>query len=264
MKICLCDERLPTACRATLEKEGFTTLPLPGVRGVEAAISSHTDIVLFRHKDRIIIPRSYADENAALTEKIQAVFGELNVIRSNAAPYGTYPENACYNALVMGKLLFAKQDTVCRDILKYAAEAGLKTVNVKQGYPACTVLPVTDGAAITADRGMERELLAQGIRVLSVRDSECILLPPYKNGFIGGCAARLGDAIYFMGNLERHPDASRIKAFIEENGMRAVSLAKGEYLYDVGGAVLSDSDAFPENSTPTAGNSTSPTIPATE
>ena len=264
MKICLCDERLPIACRTALEGEGFITLPLPKAEGVEAAICSHTDIVLFRNGNQLIIPREYADKNRDLFKKVQAACAELNIIKSDIAPIGTYPKNACYNALVIGKLLFVKQDTVCRDILEYATAAGLKAVNVRQGYPACTVLPITDSAAITADKGMEKELLAQGIRVLLVRDSERILLPPYKNGFIGGCAARLGDAIYFMGNLECHPDAERIKDFIRENGMRAISLTGGEYLYDVGGAVLCDSDTLPENSTPTAGSSTSPTIPATE
>ena len=236
MKYCIVDERLPADCESALLAQGVKIIKLAPLRTVAGAVSSHTDIILFRHGGNIICPKRYLCENPDTARQIYSLSSFINIKESPECPEGAYPHDAVFNALVIGKYLFAKCDSVCRDILDYADSAGLTVINVKQGYPACTVLAVGDDAAITSDLGMARILDKLGIDTLTVSEDASVLLPPYKNGFIGGCGGALGDDIYFAGNLFSHKDGQRIADFIESHGKRVKSLAsEASWLCDLGG-----------------------------
>jgi hypothetical protein len=113
-------------------------------------------------------------------------------------------------------------------------------VDVAQGYPACTVLKLSDGAAVTADRGMAKVLSEHGIRVYLIEDGG-IALPPYEYGFIGGSAGVHDGVVYFLGDVSRHPSYAAILAALECEGLRHVSLSGGA-LVDLGGILFADGD----------------------
>ena len=139
----------------------------------------------------------------------------------------------------MGEKLFCKADSISREILAYACEAGLKVINVKQGYPACTVLKISDTRAITSDNGMAKALRSEGIEVLAVPESDKILLPPYKNGFIGGTAGRCSNTVYFAGNPKALPYFDTIDAFAQSAGVKLLSLyPESSNLIDLGSLVF--------------------------
>jgi hypothetical protein len=125
--------------------------------------------------------------------------------------------------------------------MKYdAMECGLEFIHTNQGYPACTVLKLTEKIAVTADDGMAKALSDKGITVYKIENSDKIKLPPYPYGFIGGCAGVFEDKVYFAGDLHFHPSCDIIKAAAAAAGLECVSLADGENLLDVGRLVFYD------------------------
>ena len=80
---------------------------------------------------------------------------------------------------------------------------------------------------------MAKALRAAGIRVTEIEEGH-IMLPPHQYGFIGGAAGCDGKNVYFLGNLDLHPDAEKIKSAILLEGLVPISLCDGG-LIDLGG-----------------------------
>lgn len=231
------DERVPSGIEDKLSSLGFSVIRLPKHDGMNSPIASHTDIILYRHMDTLIGSRAYFESHGDLALRIRDAGFRLHL--SHLDQESEYPFDALFNALVIGDKLFCNLSTVCPNILGYASIAGLMPIPVKQGYPACTVLPISDKAAVTADRGMAKALEENGITVLLVDDSEKILLPPYKNGFIGGAAGVFEDKIFFLGNYNSLPYAKELSEFAARFGLSCVSLDESlGSLLDLGGIIL--------------------------
>ena len=172
-----------------------------------------------------------------LREEIEAT--GLRLLLSDSAQGGSYPNDAIFNALVIGKRLFCKTDSVSSDVLRLAEREGLEVIGVKQGYPACTTLAISDRAAVTSDKGMAKALEKSGISTLLIPESEKIKLPPYKNGFIGGAAGKFGDKIFFLGNVNALPYCDALLALMTDEGVSALSLdEESDSLLDLGGIIL--------------------------
>lgn len=236
MKYVIFDERLPRECVNSLRKLGFNTLSLPPVSGVCSPISSHTDIVLFRYGRSIVLSHKYAEENPLTLARLRGCLTGFEFIFTDDVHGGEYPSDAIFNALVMKNRIFCKKSSISGAVISLAEKYGARIIDTKQGYPACTVLAIGQRHAITSDRGMAKKLISEDIDVLTVPETERILLKPYKNGFIGGCAGVFGDTVYFIGNLRAHPQSEDIQSFICDAGFRAVSLMpRAECLFDLGG-----------------------------
>jgi hypothetical protein len=149
-----------------------------------------------------------------------------------------YPEDVIFNSLTMGKRIYARLDSLSPYLKELALKMGYELRHVKQGYPACTALKLSDNAVITADEGLAETLTKDGVRVYRITDGG-ISLPPYEYGFIGGAAGVDGDRVYFLGDITSHPSASVILNAIEQEGMRAVSLASSQLL-DLGGILFAE------------------------
>ena len=237
MKYIVIDERISAAAEAKLEELGFTVFKLPAHRGLSPAVRSHTDMLFLRLGEVIFTPREYRDENPELLVKLEAALAPLRFIYTEDALGSEYPADAKLNCLVMGKRLFCNKKTLSPEVLEYAEATGYKIIGVKQGYPACTALPIGEDTAITADRGMARALSSAGIRVITVEDTEGISLPPHKFGFIGGCCHRFGNEYLFFGNAERYEFFPALSRAIEERGGKIISLDPySDRLFDLGGA----------------------------
>jgi len=239
MKLAVTDQRLPEAALDALLKMGFEVLLLPPCENLPTPLNSHTDMLLFRYEKRLITEGGYYERNKALLDRLRPIGIDITTCKANFSR--SYPYDAILNALKVGDRLFIKSDTAAREILELAKEAELRICEVRQGYPACTVLPLSDSAAITADRGMARALAGAGVKVTLIDDSDRIKLPPYKNGFIGGCAGRYKDTVYFIGNLDAHPECEAIKEAVSAAGLSSVSLMpKSDFLFDLGGILFFD------------------------
>ncbi len=231
MKLCIVDERISYKCERGIMREGFRVIKLPPCPTLPAPMASHTDMVMFCHGGNIIASADYCERAPYIFTDIRE-YSDTKITLTDEVQGDCYPHDALFNALAVGNIIFLKKDTASRAVLDYAESRGFKTVDTRQGYPACTVLAFGN-RAITADEGMARSLSAEGIEVLKIQAGG-VSLPPYEYGFIGGASGTCEKTVYFLGDIMRHPNAESITDFISGAGYAIRSLSDEE-LCDLGG-----------------------------
>lgn len=242
IKIAIVDSRISHEAERKLMLSGYRVLTLPPFSKLSEAVASHPDMLIKRIGNEYI---SYAD----YCEEASYVFSDLSLMSRGAdvrfsftadevAP--TYPSDVGLNALEIGGKLFCRTDSASELMLKSAKTNGLEIVNVKQGYPACTVLKLNEEAAITSDKGMARALEEHGIRVTLIEPGD-ISLPPHEYGFIGGAGEGDGGKLFFFGDPLTHRDGDKIIEAAEKEGLRVIALSGG-MLSDLGGILFAEGD----------------------
>lgn len=201
-----------------LSQEGEVVLLSP-MNGLPSGLSSHADMLI-----------------AASDEKAFCYAGYLlrgDFIRVHDIPYEKYPRDVYLNCTFIGDSLIVNPDTVSKAVIEYAETQGFRVIPVKQGYAGCAVCKVSESALITADIGISRA--AGGAFDVLTIEAGGISLSGYDVGFIGGASATVNDKVFFFGDLSRHRDGKRIKAFIESHGKKCISFSDFP-LTDFGGA----------------------------
>lgn len=234
MKTIIVDYRITHKCERALEKEGFYLIKLPSDPSLPDSVASHPDTVLFFCDREIITTADYCDAAAYVFSDIREDYPDIKISFTDDIRSKDYPRDCIMNALVIGKKIFCKSDTVSESILSFAKSREYEIVHTNQGYPACSVLSFGN-SAITSDRGLGSLLQNNGIKVTLIEQGG-ISLPPYEYGFIGGASGVVGRKIYFFGNLEDHKDAEKIKEAIISEGFTPISLSD-EGLSDFGGII---------------------------
>ncbi len=238
MKIALIDGRMPNDAKSKLLSLGFHIIETRGASGLSDALSHHPDMLIFKDGNTLISSASYAEEAPFIFDDLSRICKGLRMIFTADMFSDKYPHDSIFNALVIGNKIFLKSDTVSNAILNYAKERELKLIKVKQGYPACTVLPLGDNAAITADRGMARAMKDEGINVSLIEEGH-ISLPPHEYGFIGGASGVFRDKVYFIGDYKKHPSHDIIETACLHAGLSPVSLSSSP-LSDLGRILFFD------------------------
>lgn len=234
MTYALVDERIPREALEALRLEGFTPLLFSKIDSLGEAVSSHPDMLAFVYGKSIITNRECYDKCRKVFLTLSEGAGaDITVTEEGFSP--DYPSDAIFNALVIGNKIFIKTDTASPAVLSLAQREELTPVHTRQGYPACTVLAF-GSAAITSDKGMARLLRKEGVRVTEICTGG-ISLPPHEYGFIGGASGVFENKVYFIGDLDSHPDGGIIKEAILAEGYTPVSLSKTELL-DLGRIVF--------------------------
>lgn len=240
VKIAIVDSRITPDAERRLMSEGYRVVTLPPFSRLSEAVASHPDMLIARLGNEYI---SYAD----YSEEASYVFSDLSLLlRGTGARFTltsdevfpSYPRDVGLNALLMGKKLFCRRASASESLVLRAQALGIEVVDTKQGYPACTVLKLSDTAAITADRGMARVLGENGIRVTLIGEGH-ISLPPYEYGFIGGAGEAHEGKLYLFGDPTTHPDGEIIVSSAESEGLRVVPLSSG-VLTDLGGIIFAE------------------------
>ena len=234
--VAIVDRRISPACEMGLLKRGFRVIKLPPFSSLPEPLSSHPDMLMIASEGEIITSCAYCDEAPYVFSDISIALQKTRLTFTSDTPGERYPYDCIFNALVIGDNLFLKTDTASRELIALAERRGLKLVHTNQGYPACTVLPLGGGAAITADNGLARVLCEEGIDVTVISNAD-ISLPPYDYGFIGGAAGVFEDTVYFLGDPKYHRDSEKIADAIARAGMKFVALAD-EPLTDLGRIII--------------------------
>lgn len=234
-RIAIVDIRIPEDQLRALMVRGFKVISMPPCPTLSAPVASHPDMLIARVGGEMITTGAYCELAGA---EISEIFENTKArFHFTAEEHGAlYPTDVIFNALVMGDKLFAKLGSLSPYLKELAEKKGLKLVDVKQGYPACTTLKLSDEAAITADKGMAEALKREGVRVYTIENGG-IMLPPYDYGFIGGTGGVRDGAVYFLGDASTHPSWSTIEAAIKAEGLRSVMLGDGTLL-DLGGIIF--------------------------
>lgn len=235
MKTIIVDQRISDECERSLCKEGFYLIKLPADPDLGVAIQSHPDTVMFYAEGEIITTADYCDRAAYVFSDLREFCPNVKIHFTADRRSSKYPHDCIMNALIIGKRIFCKSDSVSKAIINLAMMHGYEICHVNQGYPACTVLSFGN-SAITADKGMASLLTQYGIKVTLINQGH-ISLPPHEYGFIGGASAVYGKKIYFFGDISAHPDCEIIRKAIEDEGFTPISLSK-EGLSDLGSIIF--------------------------
>jgi hypothetical protein len=221
----LVDKRAPEMVRKNLGKLGnIIEFETDGL--VYAPISGHPDIFITQCENFIIAAPNLPDEykNILKNNNISFIEGVL--------PVGNkYPQTARYNA-VFSPGYFIHNLTIS-DEKTMTAAVGKTKIHIAQGYTRCNLLPLNDEKMITSDHGIYTALKNYGTDVFFVQPKG-ILLPGFKNGFIGGACGIFEKTVYVMGHLNYHPDGKNLRLFIRDAGFEIVELYNGP-LFDGGG-----------------------------
>ncbi len=215
------DCRISAQALRTLASYGHTPILCQPHPALDPAIASHPDMLLFPCKGGIFVHAEHAVNTSDVT-----------LIPIKQAPMQKYPHDVLLNAARIGQYLVCRPDSTADELLRYAKEADLTVLPVKQGYTKCNLCVVSDHAAITEDASIAAALCSVGIEVLQI-NAGGVCLPPYPYGFIGGASGNDGTHVFFCGNLSLHPDGEHIATFCRKHGKKAVSLASHP-LCDVG------------------------------
>lgn len=244
MTVALIDERLNSEAVASLRDMGFHTVAMPRCPRLGEAVASHPDMLTLLIGDTLLVERGYLAEATETFAEIKRLLPRLNIHTIERSFSREYPSDCLLNALIIGNNLFCRGESIATEVKELASEAGLTVIEVRQGYPACTVLALDDDHTVTADRGMAKALKSVGIQVFLTEDGG-IELPPYEFGFIGGACGVYNKKVYFIGDISTHPQGQEIKDFCLEAGFETVCLSSGR-LADLGRIVFIDSEGYDE------------------
>ena len=222
MRVMLVSARYPFVAE-DLERLGVLAIPVEAYAKLPEPVACHPDLVCHHlGGNRILVYPG----NPALDNALKKLGMEL--LRPTVPAGKKYPADTALCAARMGDRLFCRESSTDPVLLR---ECG-RVRNVRQGYAKCSTLIVDERSAITSDAGIAAALEEEEMEALLISPGK-ILLEGYDTGFIGGCGGKISrDRMYFTGKL-RHPDAVRIRKFLEIRGIEPVE-GSGEELIDVG------------------------------
>lgn len=211
MKTLVMNDDHPCFCRALAER-GYRIIPTENIKTFHPPERRHADLQVLPILNRVF------------TLKDCPTIGR------------NYPDNVRLNALYFRNKLYGHLQAVEPSVLAFCRENGVECVHVNQGYTRCSALVIGDNAVITADKSIEKALKKDGAEVLLIAPDH-IRLEGFDYGFIGGAGFADEGAVYFFGDITKHPDHQAIRAFCEKNHSTIEILCGEEPLTDLGGAV---------------------------
>ena len=222
----IADQRIPEPAGKKLKTYGQVLWMKPD-KSAYLAISAHPDIFVCPVGHQLIIAPNLSGKVKAELQKYRINYTE------GEKPVGRkYPETARYNAVVTNKFLICNTRFTDQKILGEAGDR--EVIHVNQGYTRCNLIPLKNNRFITSDKGIEKTLLQYGLEVLYI-DTNGILLPGFKHGFIGGTCGMWQDRLFFIGSLNYFPEGQKIKEFV--TSMEIIELYEGP-LFDGGNLIF--------------------------
>ena len=228
-QIALCSELIPESALRTLERHGKEVLLLPPHPALPEPVSCHADMITSYFDDTVFFDKIYSEAHPEVITQIREKTG-CRVVVTDERLGEEYPADCLFNAAI-GKRAALGHPSCSKALRRAIEESGRVFIPVKQGYACCSSLVAGD-ALITADEGIAAAA-EDFFDVMTISPGN-ILLEPYDAGFIGGATGADAKAVYFVGDIDHHPDAAFIKDHLVDHHLDTVSLMHGR-LVDVGG-----------------------------
>ena len=178
------DTNIPREAKDKLSASGnILELETEGI--VYPAISGHPDIFICQTPQKLIIspnlPENYIQR--IKEEKLPFTLGNPSSILHFPSSILQYPASVRFNVAVNDHYLIHRLEFTDPVILQNCHTQ--KKVPVKQAYTRCNLLLLKDNHYLTSDQGIHKNLQRVGLIGIFV-SPEGILLPGFRNGFIGG------------------------------------------------------------------------------
>ena len=155
----------------------------------------------------------------------QLAFTPIELIKGEKEVGSNYPLDAAYNVAIVGGVLYCKEAVCDNVLLKVAQSMGYEIVNINQGYGKCSVCPVDENSAISADMSFFKAATKKGVEVLLITN-EGISLQGFENGCVGGCASETDkNTRWIKGDGKTLPSYEEIRRFLEK---REISISEGK------------------------------------
>jgi hypothetical protein len=194
----------------------------------ENPIDGHPDVVMSKlDTNTLLISPKHYDYYQKWLEPYH-----ISLLKGTNIPEGHYPKDTFYNGLRTGQYYIHNLKYTDPSILEFIDERKLKTIDVKQAYSKCSVINLEENGIITADKGIYRACLDNGIDSLLVKEGQ-VDLRGYENGFIGGTSGYLNGKLYLTGSLEGFSDQQKVIEFLDKKKIELIQLSK-DRLYDYG------------------------------
>jgi hypothetical protein len=224
----IADKRLPQEAKKNLKNFGnILELYVSGV--TYEAIAGHPDIFFCRAGAKLITAPNLPEEYRGILSmnNIEILNGKTNVGKK-------YPLSAVYNAVVTENYLLHKLSITDEVILDNTA--GIKRINIKQGYCRCSLLPLKENHFITSDKGILKTLSEEKINALYIPPEE-IILPGFSHGFIGGAFGVYEDKVFIAGRLKYLSEDRKLKDYLLQLNYEIIELYDGP-LFDGGSIII--------------------------
>lgn len=235
----------PDTIRAAITAHGFFSVTFPPAAGMATPVASHPDMLLFAGFGRLFVRDTHL-QSADFAAAIDAVIERTSLLLTptSDSPSATYPHDVAFNFLHLPSVaLVGKADYISGALGRAATAAMLPVVDTRQGYAKCSSALIADTssikselAVITADPSIHRTVVECGVRTVKIAPGH-VTLPDYDTGFIGGASFYYDKTLYFLGNIDSHPDAGIIRNVADELGINITSLSD-EPLFDAGCLLL--------------------------
>ncbi len=204
--------------------------------GMPAPVASHPDMLLYSGFGSVFVRSAHkyvADEVERATRR--------RVVITSDPPADSYPADAAFDCVMIGGALVGRADAISPAVKRAASAAMTPVLNVAQGYAKCSVCTLGDGARapiLTADPSIHKLALSRGVRSVLI-GSGSISLPGYSTGFIGGASFYARGIVYFLGNIELHPDHDAVMRAAADAGVHVRSMSR-HGLFDAGAIYMEE------------------------
>lgn len=195
------------------------------------AIAAHPDIFFCESNGKLI-----ASPNIPLSWKEKLKNAGIEPIYGSSSPGSAYPQTAAFNAVVTETMLIHQLKITDPVVLSTMPTS--KHLHTQQGYTRCNLFPLSADCFITGDADIYNRLQKLKMEVVWV-DSRQIQLTGFRKGFVGGCFGRLGDKVFFSGNVKHLNETEAIKKVLDQRHLELVNLYDGPPM-DVGSIFFVD------------------------
>lgn len=228
MNVAIVDKRADEKTIYSLEKAGLYVIPTTVITGLYDAVATHADMQIhyLGSNKFICAPETFLHYKKLLPDEFTLLTGSVQV-------GSEYPHDISYNAAVLNDFVICNAAYTAIEILSEYKCMNKNILNVRQGYSKCSTAIVTGNAVITADTGIYKTSVDNGIDALKITSGN-IKLRGMEYGFIGGATGLIAENVLGVnGNIYTHIDSDNIKAFCNKHNVELVPLKDG-ILEDIG------------------------------
>lgn len=226
VSLALVDGRVPYDIEKSLADKKIRLIKTKKIKELYDAISYHPDIMLCHVGENEIVAAPNIPESVIYSLENEG----FKIIYGKKVLSGKYPLDIPYNVALFGKHAVCNMKHADDVLLDVLTGKGYKIINVNQGYAKCSISIINADALVTSDRGIHNILSENNFKSLLITPGH-IRLFEMNYGFIGGAAGRISSSdIAFLGDVNLHPDATKINNFLNDNNKQPISLGKNQMI----------------------------------